>query len=377
MATTGTVTTYTHTTGVMLDFEPMIHLLDPFDTPILGGVAADGGGLISQGPCFEKKVEWQDESLLTPRTALAATAVTADTVITVVAGERERFQTDDLVLIDGETLRITGYGTTADTLLINPRATATWAGSAAQHANASVIIGVGSALPEGSDPPTARSRDRTARYNLTETFGPVAIQVSGSEQAVRKYGLVGTEFDHQSANRFKEIAVGVEQAIIYGARVEDTATGRRSMGGFNYYITTNIDSSTTTLTETKLLDAMQVTFDAGGNPNRVSGGSKAKRTISGFTSAATISIDRPDRTRGVIVDTFISDFGMATIILDRWYRVSDLHVWNGDQVSLETLRPIHYEPLAKSGDSDKGQIVGEKTLRFRREKHAYRFSALT
>lgn len=372
MSTTGTVTTYGATSGLMLDFEPMIALLDPFDVPILGGVASDGGSLISKAPAFEKKVQWHDETSLTPRTTLGAAAVTADVVLTITSGERERFQTDDILLIDSEYIRVTGYSTTASVLNVS-RA---WSGTAAQHSNAAAVVGVGSAPAEGADPSAARFRDRDEQYNLTETFGPYAVTVSGSELAVRKFGLVGTEFDHQVANRTKEAAIAMEQAIIYGVRADDS-TSRRTMAGIRTQVTTNVDSSTTTLTEAKLLDQLQNCFDAGGSPNRISGGSKQKRVISAFTSAGVIQVMRPDSQRGTKVDTFISDFGECVIILDRWYRTADLDIWAGDQVELCVLRPLHYEPLAKTGDAEKGMIVGEYSTRVRAQKHAAKFTALT
>ena len=76
-------------------------------------------------------------------------------------------------------MRVTGYGTTADTLTV----TRAYAGTAT---NAGVvgdqIVGIGSALPEGSDPPSARTRDRSNRFNMTEIFGPYQVQVSESEK---------------------------------------------------------------------------------------------------------------------------------------------------------------------------------------------------
>lgn len=367
--TTGTGNTYGFTTGLMLDFEAFIYENDPFDTPMLGGLGADGSSVLASGNCFEKKVEWQEEDSLTPRTTLGVAYTAADGYITIASGERERFQTDDLVLIDTQVLRISGYGTTTNTLTV-----ATWSGADANHVTASVVVGVGSAPIEGADPAAARQRDRNAKYNLTQIVGPYKVSQTGSELAVRKYG-VANEFDHQLAARIKESTVAVEQMLAYGQRVDDTTTYRRSAGGIGYYISTNT-SSTTALTEAKLLSAMQTCFDAGGNPNRIVGGSQQKKTISAFTSAGTVQVQRADTQRGMIVSTFISDFGLATVVLNRWYRITDLHIFNRDQAEVVTLRGLHYESLAKTGDSDNGMIVGEKSFKFRNEKHAYKYTAL-
>jgi Family of unknown function (DUF5309) len=370
---TGTATTYDLTEGIYLDFESMIHVLSPFDVPFQGQFGADGRSVLSTDTCFEKKVEWHDEELLIPRSTVAVTTTGAATAIQVAPGDQLNFSVGDMILLKGEYLRVTGYGATD---VIN--VTRTVAGVNATPTVGDVLVGVGTLLPEGGDPTAARAVDRTNRYNMTEIFGPYMVQVSGTENTIRKYGLEGTnEFDHQVANRIKEISVAFEQALINGTRLEDTTNKWRSMAGMLYYITTNVNSSTTTLTETALLDSMQAAFDQGGNPNIVASGSKNKRIISGFTSSGTLQVQRTDNQRGLMVDTFESDFGTVTCVLNRWFRVGDLIGFNRDQASICTLRPLGMEMLAKTGDSIKGQVLQEKSLRFRRESHAFKFTALT
>src|SRR5213079_2137771 len=137
-----------------------------------------------------------------------------------------------------EQMRVTGYGATANTLTVTRSYAGTTAGAIASAVD---IVNIGANLPEGSDPQNARAQDRTNRYNLTQIFGPTAVIVSGTENALRKYGLNTTELDYQLAMRLKEEAIKVEQALIYGARYEDTGNKWRQMGGLSYYITTNVD----------------------------------------------------------------------------------------------------------------------------------------
>lgn len=289
----------------------------------------------------------------------------------VAAGQRERFQTGDVVVINLEHVRVTGYGSTADSLTV----TRAFAGTAVQQANASTVVGVGSALPEGSDPPAARARDRVNRFNITEIFGPYKVHVSGSNNVVQKYGLPMNEFDYQVANRTKESYVAVEQAILYGTRVEDTTNEWRTMGGLTFYITTNVDSTTTDITDTALLTQLETIFNAGGNPDRAVVGPRQKRKVSQFDSSNIRYMQNTD-VRGRVVEFYESDFGMISLHLDRWVRQTDLFIFNRDQATVTSLRPQMFEMLAKTGDAMQGQVLCEKTLRFRREQHASRFSAL-
>ena len=369
---TGTLRTYDLTAGVKLDVENMIWLISPFDCPLLGMQGADGRTALSTDTCFEKKVEWLDETLLTPRDVLAATALTADTFITV--NNNLLFQTGDVIVLDSESVYVTGYGSTANTLTV----TRAFAGTTAvQHSNGIAAVGVGQANPEGSDAGTGGAVDRTDRSNYTQIFGPTVVQVSGSENAVQKYGLTGTEFDHQGANRVKEQFVALEQAITYApAPFENSGTGQRTMGGFIYYITSNVDSTTTQLTDSALLTQVQNCYNAGGAPDRALVGTKQASNISAFGSS-NIRYAQETNARGQVVQYYDTDFGRIMKCLSRWIRTSDLFLFSRDQATVETFRPFQFEMLAKTGDSTKGQVVGEKSLRFRRQAWAARFSALT
>lgn len=369
MANPGTVGTYDLTVGVKLDVENMIWVISPFDVPLLGTQGADGRSALSQTTCFEKKIEWLDETLQTPRDTLAATAATSDTYITV--NTQFLFQTGDVLLIDSEGLLVTGYGTTSETLTV----TRVWnAGSQVQHSKGAAVVGTGQALAEGSDAGTARATDRVDRFNLTQIFGPTPVQVSGTENSVQKYGLTGTEFDHQVANRVKEAFVSLEQAILYGTRYDDT-TSKRTMGGFLYYITTNVDSTSTQLTDTTLLAQLQNCYVAGGSPDRIVVGPANAQAISGINSGE-IRYAQETNARGQVVNYYDSDYGRLLKVLDRWVRPTDAFVFERDQATVATLRPMTFEMLAKTGDSTKGQVVGEKSLYFRRQQWAAAFTNL-
>jgi hypothetical protein len=385
---TGTVTTYNLTTGVKLNVENIIWTLTPTDVPLQGTQGADGRTALSSDTCFEKKIEWLDEVLLVPSSNLGATCNTADTYITVSSTAANagvlNFQTGDVLVVDApaqlagvtgvqETMYVTGYGTTSNTLTV----TRAFAGSTAViHSNNVTVKGVGQANPEGSDAGSARAVDRVDRSNYTQIFGPTTVQVSGTENAIQKYGLTGTEFDKQVGNRIKEAFVSYEQAVLYGIAYENSGAGQRTMGGISSYIVTNVDGTTTVLTETALLAQLKACFDNGGCPDRMVMGSRQKQVVSSIASS-NIRYAQDTNIRGQKIDYYDSDFGRQMAVLDRWCRSSDLFLFERDQATMATLRPLTFEMLAKTGDSAKGQVVGEKSLWFRRQSWSAQFNALT
>jgi hypothetical protein len=374
MAIPGTFQTYDLPTGIKLDIEDAIWLISPFDVPLQGGMGADGRTALSTDTCFETKVEWLDETLLTPKTTVASTvSTTTATVINVAAGTGINFQTGDVVQADGEQMQITAYGTTVDWFVVTRAFNTT---TATTFAIGDTFIGVGSALAEGSVPPSARAVDRVDRFNRTQIFGPVAVAVSGTEQAVQKYGLMSTEFDHQVGNRVKEQAITMEYALINGIPSAGTATVGRTMGGLNYWISSNSDTASTALSDSAIMVQAQACFDAGGNPDRLLLSSKSKRTVSAIDSTE-IRYGQNTNIRGQVVDFYDTDYGRISVILDRWCLINQAFLFARDQATICTLRPLQFEMLAKTGDFIQGQVVGEKTLRFRMQAHAAKFTALT
>lgn len=370
---TGTFTSYDLVTGVVVDISPLIRLLSPTEVPLQSGMGSDGNTVLSQDSCFEKKIEWQDDVLLAPRSTISVATTTGDGWIVVAVGDQIKFSTGDALLIGAEQVRVTGYGSTANSLTVTRAYAGTSAGTVALNAD---VVDLGANLPEGSDPQNSRAGDRSNRFNLTQIFGPTSVVVSGTEQVIRKYGLATTEFDYQGALRTKEEVIKLEQALIMGTRYEDTTNKWRQMGGMAYYIQTNVDSSTTALTETVLLDKIQTIYDLGGDPNRALLGSKQKRVVSAFDSSS-IRLGRADVGRGQTVEYFDSDFARIDFVLHRRMRTSELILFSREQATIRTLRPWQFKMLGDTGDSTKGIIVGEKSLMFEAERWAARFSALT
>lgn len=389
--------TYDLTVGIMLDIDPLIQRLNPNDVPLQGGYGSDPQVALPRDTCFEKKVEWLDEVLLTPQSTLGASfGGSTNTIVDLVVatGERVRFTTGDILLIQSlttasvqEYVRVTGYSaTTADDLLVTRQYNSS---TLSTFVTGATVLGLGTDLSEGSDPSNGRYVDRSDRYNYTQIFGPYAVEISGTDDVIKKYGI-GSEFDHQVMNQVNNAGITIDQALLYGTLLEDTTNKRRTMGGMTYYITaangSTINSTSTHLVEDDLGAMLQTLWSVGGHPDTLMVGGTSKRYISNnwitvagsaTTGLAQVQIARTDMSRGTIVRYYESDFGAIKILLNRYVLKNNAFVFERDQATIKTLRPLGFEMLGKTGDARKGQIVGEKTLKFERAKHAGLFTALT
>lgn len=373
----GQVSAYDLTVGVKVNMDEAIYMLSPQDTPLLTGVGADGIPVLGSQPVDEIVFSWMDDTILVPRSVSQGTSTTGDTFITLASdGERLRFSTGDIVAIQRtgatvETVRVTGYATTAATLDV----TRAWSGSAATISSGSILVGLGTALAEGTDPENARSVDRVESSNVTQIFGPTKIDLTRTEQQVSKYGIT-SEWSHQLMGRVKENAIAREQAFLYGPKVNSTSGKIRTTGGLRHFVTTNV-STATTLDLTALTAVQQTGYNAGGFSDVLMSNPVAFSTLNATADTSIVRTDintsKRGRTRVEFVET---EFGSVLIARNRWCFPHDAFGFNREQVVRRVLQSLIVERLAKTGDSDQAQLVCEEGLEVKGEEHMYRFHSL-
>ncbi len=379
----GKVTSYDLAVGVKINMDELIYMISPTDSPFINGIGTDGRQLLSSSGVDQQEFKWMDEELLLPRAEISATTGAggaADSEITVSAADSYKFQVGDLLsnaaedeVWNGAIKRVTDIDN--DTGVID---VTEWANGSVWPVPTAgdMIICVGTALVEGSDPGTARSADRTISSNYTQIFGPTPIHMSRTEQQVSRYG-VSDEFAKQVYGRSVENVITREQAYLYGKPVNDTSGKRRSTGGLMHFINTNTDAATGTLTATRLETLMQKCYNAGGIPDLLIANPATFATLNDTANTDTVRhvIDDPRRGRVPTMSVF-TEFGEIQCVRNRWCHAETAFVVQKENISRRVLQPLVVEALAKTGDSDKVQIVCEEGLQVKGQAHMARFTNL-
>lgn len=363
---TGRRGTYESTVGLRLDLEDAIHMISPFDVPFLGTYGPGNGSVLGRETTESTTVEWLEDELVPGSDALSGALTTGDTAVVVDNGDY--FKVNDMIRVDDEFMRVSAISN--DTLTVER----SWGSPAAvDHADNSVVIILGNLPQEGDDPVAGINFQRTRPYNYTQIYqDEVEITRSGEKEA--KYG-VRSEASYQIGKRLKENAIKLERNLILGTRAEDTSNRRRSHGGLDYFISTGTDSTTTDQTETTLTTALQGSFDRGGNVDLLAVGGSQKRKISGF-SENDIRFAREENVRGAVVDYFDSDFGRIYIVLNRWIPTRFAFGLEKQYIDLSWFDPFFVEMLAKTGDRQQWELIGEVSMKVRNEKAHFKFNAL-
>ncbi len=378
MATaSGKVSSYDLTNGLIVNMDEAIYMYSPEELPLLTGMASDGMSVLSQRPLDQVEFNWLDERNLAPRSTISATTAvtTGDTVINLATGDGIKFSTGDVLTIRkagaNEVVQVTSTAANAVTV------SRAFAGTATNYAAGAVVIGLGTALAEGSDPEAFRADDTNKSTNCTQIFGPTAIQMTGTGRVIPRYGIPD-QWAHQLHLRTYENSQSREQAFLYGQYTNSTTSKIRTTGGLGYFITTNVDSTSTQLTILKVQSNLQTCYNAGGLPDRliVNPNSLTDLNDIGNTSIVRTTVDDPKR--GRVSTSFVeTEYGSLPIVRNRWVHPFDAFGIKRDLVTRRVLRPLVFESLAKTGDSDKGQIVCEEGLQVKGQKHMFRMNALS
>jgi len=229
---------------------------------------------------------------------------------------------------------------------------------------------IGQDLVEGQDPPDPRDNDFVGDFNLTQIFEE-AIQATRSAMKNDQYG-VEDPYANAMDKKFRELNVRLERALIYGRRNQSSST--RQLGGFQYFLVSSLlnKSGVKANLEQLVGDMLQAAYDQGATPQQLFVSPAIKRVFSGLNSTL-VTEDRADTGVGRTKTTYHSDFGDVTLTPNRYLDSTKGILVDTSLAKGWTFDEWFHMYLAKTGDTDKGMIVAEKSLEI---KHATRAHGL-
>lgn len=228
--------------------------------------------------------------------------------------------------------------------------------------------------------------------NYTQISSKTGI-VSGTLDRVNKAGRK-SELAYQKAKRGKELKRDIEAMALLPTGGDAGGAGTaRLAAALGAWIKTNdslgtsgaspvytsgvpgaarTDGSQRAFTETILKSVLQSVWTAGGTPKVLQVGPFNKGVVSGFSGIATRNFDLSNtsaKPTAIIAsaDVYVSDWGVVRVMPNRYQRERDGWVLDFEMLALGFLRPIFTEALAKTGDAEKFQMIGEWTLQVKQE----------
>jgi len=229
---------------------------------------------------------------------------------------------------------------------------------------------------EGADTQNSKnSNTKTERNNLAMIFER-GIFVTGTYEA-RKYVVpkdhLKYEINKMLLELRREMSTAVYNSIKSAAGSDSilrTFEGIRE--ALRFTASTNLVTTSESLTPGVLEDLLQQCWDDGGSPNLIATRANLFRRIGEFYSDR-IRYAPSDRVRGQFVNKFQSSLGYELDLLaNHWVNEGDLVALDMTRVKLQPFRPMKVEAMARTGDAMKWQMLGEYVLevRNRLESHA-------
>ncbi len=240
------------------------------------------------------------------------------------------------------------------------------------------------AVIEGDEATLDASTATTRLSNSTQIMDKTVV-ITGTQEAVDKAGRA-SELAYQIAKRAKELKRDMEATITGNiAEVGGNSSTARKMGTLGSWVTTNddlasdgasgagagnaahTDGTQRAFTEAQLKSVIKSVWNAGGDPSMVMVGPFNKQKLSGFTGNSTRFDAGADATLYTSVDVYASDFGQLQVVPNRFSRDRDAYVLDMEYWGIAFLRDFSMHELAKTGDSEKRQLLVEATLESRNE----------
>jgi len=257
---------------------------------------------------------------------------------------------------------------------------------------------------EGDDP-TAKTYAATTRIGNYCQISQKTVIVSGTASAIDQAGRAD-ELAYQVAKRGKELKRDMELALTQNQASSAGGAGTaRSLASLESLLSTNkttqgvsasgsttpgyssgvvaapTDASTAgTFTKANLDAVIKECWTQGGEPTVIMVGPHNRTIVSGFTGISTLET-RADGSADVTlvgaVDFYKSNFGVLKVVPNRFQRDATALVLDMDYWCVSFLRPMQLNPLAKTGDSEKRQMLCEYTLKAKNESSSGKITDLT
>lgn len=355
------------------DISRLLLNISPFETPLLDALSAPAE------PATNIAHQWEEHQLGAD-TLIASAAVNSATAATgiLINGTGAMLQAGMLLEIEAgapgsnEIVQVTS-AVGANSVLVSRNFASR--GISSLVAGGAITV-ISTAMLEGADALGAMYRPPVRKTNYCQIFGKEII-VTGTARAVKFNPDRGDLLTFEAAKVMKEVVRDLEKACIRGAASGNSigsASAYRTMDGLRTLLTginsTVVAASFAADPVGYLTTTWESAYSVGARDiDLIVAGSTFKRQLSAVNAVKSyIVAPQSETTAQRLIEEVRTDFGSARVIVSPWMPASALMGISTRRTFAVPLRNRQFglEALAKTGDSDKAQVIGEYTLEVNR-----------
>ncbi len=247
------------------------------------------------------------------------------------------------------------------------------------------------AVVEGADATDSDMTPTVMRSNVTQIMQKT-VRISGTADSVSTYGRaketayqlskksaeLKREFEYHLVGKAQNAAVGSSSVARTFGNVWGTDVAGNSIIDASSKVT---NATAAALTEDMVLSVNQKLYENGSEAKYIMVKPADSLIVAGFAKAAgryrEIENGTEDRKIVNVIDLYVSPFGEQKVIINRFLKADSALVFSPEYWRIVTLRPFTRELLAKTGDADRHQIVGEFSLKHTNYKATGAITGLT
>ncbi|WP_150284753.1 DUF5309 family protein [Rummeliibacillus sp. TYF-LIM-RU47] len=212
---------------------------------------------------------------------------------------------------------------------------------------------------EGSVTDAFQQSVRKEYNNVLQIFKK-AVEISGTAER-----MANGQLSAEISDRLLEMKIQIEKTLINGTKDDGSVSGIRKMSGLIEFAdaTNAVEGAIAKTVELVKQSARNLwDKDLAEGTLYVLLGADAKEQVDNYYNGS-YSYQHVTTNFGLVADSVNTNYGTLNFVLSKHIPADKVVVFNDVYVDLVTLREASFEPLAKIGDSERGQVVSEYSLK--------------
>ena len=364
MAKVGQITTYDVVENI-IDFSDILNEKKMPSTPLLNKI-----GILNE-PVYSTTYQWYDEAfpILNTELAEAHTAITSGKTTILKVNSAVGILQYSILRVKNTLYRVDSIS--VDSISGNTLNVTLLSSADESHVANEVVTIVSNSALEGADYVDGHYNPLIERENYTQIFKDY-VKITGTQDAVRRK-VRGAILAQEIDNKMKRLRVMLERAAWLGIRSKPNVNDApRLMGGIDWFITNENgievapESLINTSFEEVFKELLRLIYDVRGSVNEAWMNPVTMEYFLALGEDAFL-IDQFSEQAGRNVKVYVSQYGETALNMSPDIAPNVIYVVDTENIKIRPLvnRQFQFEELAKTGDSVKGQLIGEYTLEFR------------
>lgn len=356
MATgSGLITSYDNTVPQKRMITDRIVMADPYDITTILALGLDNASKFRFVNTPHRTYEWLEDAYPAVSDAAAGSNLTGSTnTTTITVTTPNLFHVGDVVQIDSELVWVASIASSVLTVVRAYGGT-----TSVSHPETSTLYIRYNARLEGAASSAAPWTEVTSGYNYSTIFHK-EVKVSRDDKLFPNYGMSDLK-EYRIDMNMDILMEQLNRLPYYGGRAVGSTSAARSSGGFSTFITTNATAlSSAALTRKAIDDEFQQIWAAGGKTDLILTDAWGQRKINDFYEGF-VQTARAESIGGIMIKQLMHPItgSLVQVVVDRHCPAGYMYMLDTRHLGYITIDPFFYEDLAKTGDFELGQTVGE------------------